>query len=90
MAISNADTPMPLDLFLLWCQRTLDLPFVPEPETHFRNDLNLDDLELFSFVLDFEDLVHKDSTVRPDVYEDMNTVRDLYLYYLMIMSMPRG
>ena len=88
--MSNTDQPMALDSFLLWCQRTLGLTFVPEPEAKFRSDFNLDDLEMFSFVLEFNGLVEDHSTVRPDVYESMDTIRDLYLYYLMIMSMPRG
>ena len=90
MGKSNADQPMSLDDFRLWCQRTLNLTEVPKPEAGFRSDFNLDDLEMFALVLQLHDLVSDHSTVRRDVYERQSTIRDFYLYYLTILSMPRG
>lgn len=86
----DGDQPLALDDFLVWCQAALALESAPEPGSRFKADLDLDDLELFSFLIKFQQLVECQSTVRPDVYANVDTVRDLYLYYLKIMSMPKG
>ena len=58
---------MEFALFSFACQSTLGLAAIPEPEADFRNDLNLDDLEMFAFVLKFNDLAAEHSTVRSDI-----------------------
>lgn len=80
--------PLDLDAFLAWCQEVLDLDRTPEPEVEFRKDLGLDDVELFSFVLRFDGLAASSSRVTVDVFDRLSSMRDLYLYYLMIGSMP--
>ena len=81
---------MSMDEFLLWCKDVLHLPVTPAPETSFRSDLLLDDLEVFDLVLKFYNVVDKHSAVDREVYERVGTIRDLYLYYLTITSMPEG
>ena len=82
--------PMDLDLFLSWCQVALNLDHPPKPDTNIRLDLRLDDLELFSFVVHFNELVAGSASVTSDVFQRLHSVRDLYLYYLTIGSMPHG
>jgi hypothetical protein len=83
-----APDPMELDTFLAWCQEVLQLDWTPDPGTEFRKDLHLDDLELFTFALRFNELASVTSTVTPDVFSRLDSIRDLYLYYLTIGSMP--
>jgi hypothetical protein len=83
-----APGPMELDAFLAWCQEGLQLDWMPNPGTEFRDDLHLDDLELFTFALRFNELASVTSTVTLDVFSRLESIRDLYLYYLTIGSMP--
>jgi hypothetical protein len=87
--MTSSDSLMSFDDFLVWCQNTLELSFVPEPEFTLRGDLELDDLEFFLFMAVLHRVVENDSTIRRDVYEGVDTIRDLYLYYLTVMQMPK-
>lgn len=90
MTTARSHDPMSLEGFRLWCQATLALSSVPQPESDFRRDLGLDNLEVFLFVSDLRQLVQDTATVSREAYDSLNTVRELYLYYLTILSMPKN
>lgn len=87
--VENDDTPMDVDIFAQWCGQAIGLSLPPQPGTRLRTDLQLDDLELFTLVTKFNQMTSSSARVLPDVFEHVDSIRDLYLYYLTIGSMPR-
>jgi hypothetical protein len=78
-----------LDDFAGWCADALGLSEVPGPDTRFRHDLHLDELELFRLVQSLEELSGPAAPLAADVFEQLDDLRDLYLHYLTVGSMPR-
>jgi hypothetical protein len=80
-----------LDLkeFAIWCAEALSLESAPLPELRLREDLSLDLYRIFELVTRFDELTHGEGVIEPRIYSEVDTIRDLYLYYLQVMSMPK-
>ena len=78
------------DSFIEWSQKVLDLSAPLEPDAGFFTDLNLDALQIFNLAIQFDRLVGRSSIVTSDIFANIDSVRELYLYYLKISSMPKG
>lgn len=87
-ASDTADELMDLEAFLDWCQCELQLSFRPNPSDDFRKDLNIDDVQLFLLIHRLSEQETPHAVVGPAVFEKAISVRDLFLYYMMISSAP--
>jgi len=78
---------MTLNLFLEWLGNCLSSDLDPTPETQLGGNPALDDFAMLQLVGALDELVGSEASVASAVYE-LETCRQLYLYYLFIMSVP--
>jgi len=83
-------TLLDLEQFLIWCQLALQETLLLRPDHRFKADLNLDDVEMFQLTLMLIEYIGGDAIVDRNVFQSLETVRDLHIYYLTISAMPNG
>ena len=88
MGATPIDVIADFDTFLAWLRSATGSEQVPSPDDRIREDLGLDDMEIFQLGLHFVDGLGTSGKVRPDFFEHVTTVRSLYLHYLILSSMP--
>lgn len=84
------DSLIDLDDFLTWCESKLELTYHPAPSDTLRSDLRLDDMQLYELVMALHELIGEEAIVTRDVFDNLGSIRDIHLYYLMICAMPNG
>jgi hypothetical protein len=78
-----------LDSFARWLANVLGIAEAPDPTADLEHDLGLDDYSMLGVVAAFDSLVKSWSApAQPEIYYSITTVRDLYLHYLTVVSMP--
>lgn len=82
--------PMDLERFCQWFADNAPLSCTPDPAAQLYRDLGLDQFRLLSVVTQLDHLLLGRGTVEADIYENIETVRDLYLYYLYRFQAPPG
>jgi len=86
---NHPSTPiLDLDEFIIWCEAELESLYVLSPETRFADDLGFDNFQLFELVLSLHKLIGDHNRVRREIFQDLGSVRELHLHYLMTCSMP--
>jgi len=77
-----------IDEFVQWLQTVLHRQEKITPDSDLRNDLSVDDFQFFQIVVLFDRLTLGKAPVLDEIYAEIRTVRDLYLHYLTVISMP--
>ena len=82
-----ADCPCSIDEFCAWVGDALSLPEIPDPSAPIDELTKRDDVARLAltsaFDCRFPEVVSRDN----EIY-DLDTVRDMYLYYLIKSAMP--
>jgi hypothetical protein len=84
----DPELPLSLDAFTLKVQELLGLDEISDPGARLREDLNLDDFAIFQLGLRFNQLLGQAATPGTAAFPEFGSVRQLYLHYLTIISMP--
>lgn len=79
---------MDLDRFLRWLSDLLSLPEAAQPECNLLGEVVRDQFEIFTLVMAFDGLTKDDAAIDERIFMHVHTVRDLFLYYLTVTSMP--
>jgi len=81
---------MQIEEFCVWLAGVVNLDAVPAPCDRLVEDLILDRFELLNLATALDQFVRPVARIGPNVYVNLASVRELYLYYLGILSCPIG
>ena len=77
------------DQFSIWLASAVELNSTPDIDARLDEDLGIDHLKYaLQLVHEFDKLVEGQAPIREDIYHEIRTVRDLYLYYLFVCQCP--
>jgi hypothetical protein len=85
--IESDDRLLGLDQFCSWFSSTVNSGTCVEPEAQLSNWLGEDVIMGFRFSVAFDDLTGALANPTADIEANV-TIRDLYLYYLYVLSRP--
>ena len=77
-----------LDPFVEWLAGATECQSLPCADDSLYEELGIDQFRFLLLVHIFDELTDGDAIPSEDVFDEVKTVRDLYLYYLRVTSMP--